>query len=109
MDSLVGNLQTKIWHANSDPETNTNAAEIIGKSWHVKVNETQSFGSSGGVSVGESQSETFDYDVIPQEFTRLRKGSSVYGFLVDGIVFQNGRKWSDGKTALYAAFNQRKT
>lgn len=106
VDSLVGNLQTKIWHANSDPETNHRAAETIGKSWHVKVNETQSFGSTGGVSLGESQNESFDYDVIPQEFTRLRKGGPKNNYQVEGIVFQSGRKWSNGQTFLHAVFTQ---
>ncbi|MRS63112.1 TraM recognition domain-containing protein, partial [Larkinella terrae] len=36
VNSLVGNLQTKIWHANSDPETNNHAAEVIGRSWQQR-------------------------------------------------------------------------
>lgn len=108
VDSLVGNLQTKIWHANSDPETNTQAAEIIGKSWQTH----QSKGvNMGGQSVGISQSvnESFDYDVPPQSFTKLRKGGELNHFEVEAIIFQNGRTWSNQQTHLFTTFNQKQS
>jgi hypothetical protein len=106
VDSLVGNLQTKIWHANSDPETNNHAAETIGKSWQIRKGESQSYGSGAG-NISESVQESYDYDVIPQTFTRLRKGGEPNNFEVQAVVFQNGRIWSDQKTRLYASFNQK--
>lgn len=105
VDSLIGNLQTKIWHANSDPQTNTHAADTIGKSWQTK--ETISSNASiESLSTGQSTQESFDYDVIPQEFTRLKKGSPINHFWVEGYVFQNGRIWSNGKTNIKAHFHQ---
>jgi len=105
VDSLVGNLQTKIWHANSDPETNKHAAETIGRSWQEK--QGTSFNAGGqNISAGGSTTLSFDYDVIPQRFTRLRKGSPINDFWVDAIVYQNGREWSNGKTYLPAIFHQ---
>lgn len=106
VNSLVGNLQTKIWHANSDPETNTHAAEVIGRSWQIRRGESQSLGGQT-LNIGESQQESFDYDVTPQTFTRLAKGGTQHGYQVGGIVFQNGRVWSNRNTFLYATFNQR--
>ncbi|WP_077924442.1 type IV secretory system conjugative DNA transfer family protein [Spirosoma sp. 209] len=103
--SLVGNLQTKIFHANSDPETNNYAADVIGKSWHVRRGESHSFGDAS-FNVGQSGQESFDYDVTPQTFTRLPKGGPQNGNTVGAIVFQNGRTWSDDKTFLYATFKQ---
>jgi len=105
VDSLVGNLQTKIWHANSDPETNKHAAETIGRSWHKKKGSSFNVGGDN-LSSGGSVTQSFDFDVIPQEFTRLRKGSPVNDFLVDAIIYQNGRQWSNGKTFLPAVFHQ---
>ena len=105
VDSLVGNLQTKIWHANSDPETNTHAAETIGKSWQVRRSEGISFGGEN-VGMSESQQESYDYDVIPQTFTKLRKGGPHNHLEVDGIIFQNGRTWSNSKTHLFTIFKQ---
>lgn len=92
VNSLIGNLQTKIWHANSDPETNTHAAEVIGRSWQTRSGESQSIGGQS-ISLGESRSESLDFDVIPQTFTRLSKGGPENGNTVSGIVFQNGRTW----------------
>ena len=108
VDSLVGNLQTKIWHANSDPETNLQAAEIIGKSWQTRQGTTTSM---GGESVGVSQSvnESFDYDVPPQSFTKLRKGGQLNRFEVEAILFQNGREWSNQQTHLFTIFNQKQS
>lgn len=107
VDSLVGNLQTKIWHANSDPSTNEHAAETIGKSWHKRQSSGQSMGAdSFNLSSGES--ESFDYDVSPQSFTVLKKGGFPNSCIVEGYVFQNGRKWitNNNKTHLFTQFNQ---
>lgn len=106
VDSLVGNLQTKIWHANSDPETNNHAAETIGKSWHKKKGTTVSAGVDN-YSAGQSVTESYDFDVIPQTFTKLRKGSPVNDFQVDAIVYQNGRTWSNRKTHIRSIFHQK--
>lgn len=98
VDSLIGNLQTKIFHANSDPETNTYAAEVIGKSWQTRRGNSFNMGREN-VNFGKSQNESFDYDCPPQEFTRLLKGGPDNKNIVEGIVFQNGRAWEkDGGT-----------
>jgi hypothetical protein len=108
VDSLVGNLQTKIWHANSEPETNNRASEIIGKSWQVRRSQSTNMGKES-FSMGESEQESYDFDVIPQAFTRLRKGSPANNFEVDAIIFQSGRVWSNGRTFYPAIFDQRAT
>jgi hypothetical protein len=108
VDSLVGNLQTKIWHANSEPETNNRASEIIGKSWQVRRSQSTNMGKES-FSMGESEQESYDFDVIPQAFTRLRKGSPANNFEVDAIIFQSGRVWSNGRTFYPAVFDQRAT
>lgn len=104
VDSLVGNLQTKIWHANSDPETNKHAAETIGRSWQVRRSSGQTVGESVGFSQG--QQESFDFDVPPQEFTKLAKGGPAYNNTVQAVLFQNGRIWQNGRTHLFATFKQ---
>jgi hypothetical protein len=106
VDSLVGNLQTKIWHSNSDPETNTNAADVIGRVWQARKSEGMSYGGEN-VGMSESQQESYDYQVIPQRFTYLRKGGEPNGFNVEAIIFQSGRKWLSGKTYLLSTFNQK--
>ncbi len=106
VDSLVGNLQTKIWHANSDPETNTNAADVIGRVWQERKSAGMSYGGDN-VGLSESAQESYDYLVIPQRFTYLRKGGEPNDFNVEAIIFQSGRKWSTKKTFLKTTFNQK--
>jgi hypothetical protein len=105
MDSLMGNLQTKIWHANSDPMTNENASDTIGKSWHERQTSGESYGAES-FNVSSGKNESFDYDVPPQAFTQLRKGGKRNNRIVEAIVFQNGRTWQNGKTYLFAEFKQ---
>ena len=106
VDSLVGNLQTKIWHANSDPETNTNAADVIGRDWQIRHSEGMSYGGEN-IGMSESKQESYDYQVIPKRFTHLRKGGEPNNFNVDAIIFQSGRQWSNKKTYLLSTFNQK--
>ena len=105
VDSLVGNMQTKIWHANSDPMTNENAAEIIGKSWQKRKSSGESFGESN-FNLSRGEQESFDYEVPPQTFTKLKKGGAHNNKIVEAVVFQNGRTWSNGKTFLFSQFKQ---
>jgi TraM recognition site of TraD and TraG len=105
VDSLVGNLQTKIFHSNSDPVTNEFAANTIGKNWQKRQNTGQSVGgNSFNLSSGES--ESYDYEVIPQAFTQLAKGGEANSLIVEGIVFQTGRRWQDGSNYLFTNFIQ---
>ncbi len=105
VDSLIGNLQTKIWHANADPMTNENAAEIIGKSWQKRKSTGESFGErSFNLSSGEQ--ESFDFDVPPQTFTKLKKGGKLNDKIVEAVVFQNGRVWKNNKTYIFSKFKQ---
>lgn len=104
--SLVGNFATKIWHANSDPETNEKAAETIGRSWQQLSSKGFSVGM-GGAGSSSNTSWQFEYEVPPQEFTRLGKGGPLHDFMVEAIVFQNGRVFAhSGKTWLKSVFQQ---
>ena len=99
-DSLLGNFQTKIFHANGDAVTNEWAERLFAKSWGRRTNttmnsqnRTQQGSSSGSLSTGTS--ESLDSEVLAQAFTTLRKGGPHNNLLVDGIVFQGGRIWQE--------------
>jgi len=47
-----------------------------------------------------------DYDVEPRVFTTLLKGGPHSYNAVEGIVFQSGRRWSNGRTWLRTRFLQ---
>jgi hypothetical protein len=115
-DSLLGNVVTKIFHANGDAVTNEWAANMIGRSRQFFVNASSTrqtdlasalFGVGGGQSTG-GVSEVMEYEVSPQRFTTLRKGGRANSGLVDGIVFQGGRRFkATGRTWLPVTFEQR--
>ena len=112
-DALLGNLQTKIFHANGDPVTNNFAADTIGKSW--QQHSSTNFGQSEGKgqdgkkqdSSGGGTSESYDYIIPPTEFTTLRKGGNANGLIVDGVMFQSGRRFAaTRKSYLRVEFRQ---
>lgn len=115
-DALLGNLQTKIFHANGDNVTNTWAADTIGRSWqkHTTTNIGQSQGNQQGIgnqqqqnSTGAGTSESYDYIIPPTDFTKLRKGGQPNGLIVDAIIFQSGRQFTaTGESYTRAAFLQ---
>ncbi|HEY5078584.1 MAG TPA: TraM recognition domain-containing protein [Opitutaceae bacterium] len=113
-DSLLGNMATKVFHANSDSETNRFAAELVGKRLQLlrSSGSGASFNMGGHASFGSSansgRSEHMDFEIQPGEFSALRKGGAENGYAADALVFQNGRKWADtGRTWMKVSFPQR--
>lgn len=107
-DALLGNFQTKIFHANSDPVTNTFAADTIAKEWTTRGNYGTSR-SAEGHSVSGGGSDALEYKVQPGEFTTLRNGGTDNNLLVDAIIFQGARRWpSTGEPYLRATFQQKR-
>lgn len=117
-NSLFGNLNTKVFHANSDPVTNGWASSLIGRSRQFLTNSS-SHRSPGdfwnrlmgirpdaGISAGVS--EHIDFEVQPKRFTTLRRGGPASRFQVDAIVFQGGRRFqATGKTWMPVVFSQK--
>jgi hypothetical protein len=121
-DSLLGNLVTKIFHSQSDAETNRWAAELVGKSWQTRINANVSSSQGGGSSssrysgvISDQQSEQssagfseiFEYELPPSSFTTLKKGGPPNGNQVEAILYQGGRTFKHtGKTHLKVTFQQ---
>jgi hypothetical protein len=112
-DALLGNLGTKILHANSDRDTNQWAADLVGR----RVGTLRSLGAGSSLSWGAQPSlglsgslgrnESMDYEIQPMEFATLRKGGPELGHTVEALVFQNGRRWAaTGRTWQKVAFSQ---
>lgn len=101
VDSLIGNLGTKIFHANSDCDTNRIASELVGSRLQSFKNTGTgtNIAIGGQVSMGSSnnsgRSEQLGLEIQPSEFSRLKKGGSENGNIAEALVFQNGRLWRD--------------
>jgi hypothetical protein len=109
VDSLLGNLQTKIFHQNGDAVTNRWAAEAIGRRLKYRYGSSVSHGvSAQGYtnSVTESEQQVLELDLEPSAFTTLLKGGTPSQNVVEAVIFQSGRVWSNGRTWLRALFPQ---
>lgn len=120
--SLFANLNTKIFHAQADPVTNEWAATIIGRTRQLMGNASTSYSNDDPLKsffgidwLSQSStatggfSEIFEFEVQPSEFARLRTGGPANDWLVDGIVFRNGRRFqSSGRSWLLATFAQQR-
>ncbi len=113
-DSLLGSMGTKIFHANSDRETNQLASDLVGRRLQSLRNSgtgaSLSIGaqSSMGSSANRGRSESMDYEIQPMEFAALRKGGAENAHATDALIFQNGRLWAGtGRTWQKVAFRQK--
>jgi hypothetical protein len=114
-DSFLGNLQTKIFHANGDSVTNTWAADLISKTWQYRTSYNKSVSKDDGSFFPEvtgrqesiNTSESLEYQVLPHLFTTLRKGGHANKLMVDATIFQGGRLWNHtGKNYIISSFSQ---
>lgn len=105
-DSLVGNLQTKIFHANGDPTTNRWAEGLFGQ--YAGTMRSHSDSLSGDHTRGRSQA------LVPvihsREFLTLSRKRHGTEMLVEAIAIQAGRTWNtqdpDTGHALRTQFRQ---
>ncbi len=117
---LFGNLNTKLFCANSDAVTNEYAASVIGRSRQFMASGSNSYsdhdvctslfgvpplGQRGNTTAGFS--EVFEFEVQPQRFTRLRPGGPRNNWEVDAILFQNGKTLRTGRSWAQVVIRQK--
>lgn len=118
-DSLLANLNTKVFHANGDPVTNEWAASLIGRTRQFFANGnssysaddflTASLGLNRNMQSSAGFSESYEFEVPESTFTRLRTGGPANGGNVDALLFQNGRVFREnGRTWLPVTFQQKR-
>jgi hypothetical protein len=105
-DSLLGNLQTKIFHANACPLTNKYAEDLYGSSLQWTSNASV---GSAGLQGGMQQAML---PILPAiSFSTLKKGGVVNQGVIEAYVFEAGRIWQGDdnklkKNYLLARFQQ---
>lgn len=103
-NSLLGNLSTKIFHANNDYVTNEWASNTIAKTFQLITSyqtQMKQDSTSGGAS------EQLHHQVLPVDFTMLRTGGAHHQLQVDAVLTIAGRTWQDGKNYMRLTFDQR--
>jgi type IV secretory pathway TraG/TraD family ATPase VirD4 len=104
---LLGNLVTKIFHANDDPETNQYAAETIGKILQEREskNNSASFGGGGVQGSGGKQTNiVVDYRIQPALFQELLTGGTANNHIVTAVLFSGGKIMPNGRPYCYVAY-----
>lgn len=94
-EAFLGNLQTKIFHANGDPATNDWASRSIGASRQVKLSGGVTQDPTKGATQNAGAQMGSEFLVQPQDFTHLAMGGDDHDGIVEGIIFQGGRLWTD--------------
>lgn len=107
VDSLLGNLSTKIFHANMDAETNEYASRLIGNEITAMESASKQVTS---FSMADTKSLSYSMQLIPQvlpkEFTTLRSGGENNEYRVEAVIMVSGKKWLDGKNFKRVIFKQ---
>ncbi|MFZ4751917.1 MAG: type IV secretory system conjugative DNA transfer family protein [Chitinophagaceae bacterium] len=107
VDSLMGNLSTKIFHSNSDAETNLYASKIIGDDiFEFEGRSTSASFTNFSFSDSSSVSQSYSPQVQPRKFTMLKSGGEKNNFQVESIVFVTGKKWSNDTNYIETTFTQ---
>lgn len=91
-DSFLGNLQTKIFHNNSDPATNEWSERLFGRKQARVLNRSLnlSLKQSNDGSIGVSGQPQEQARVHARLFTKLRRGRESQG-VVDAIIYHAGK------------------
>jgi hypothetical protein len=117
VNSLFGNLNTRIFHANGDFNTNEWMAKTIGRtrvlvaSANTSHDPTDSMSAMFGIGPSRTTSgvsEVFEYEVPPSICTAFRTGGPANRWLVDSIIFSNGSCFhATGRPYLFCTFSQK--
>lgn len=104
--SLMGNMSTKIFHANTDIDTNEFAAKTIAEDL-IQMQALQL--NPGSVGAGSSFSEQYMFQVKPKDFTTLATGGKAkHGFKPEAYIVQTGETFERGLNYLKVGFPQRR-
>lgn len=102
--SFLGTLATKIFHANADVDTNKYASDLIGDIEYIEKSKSSSF--AGGMSSSTNRSLKIDRAVRPEEFVRLKTGTTANNNIVEAYIHVQGNAVKDGLNYSKISFNQ---
>ncbi|TWT44919.1 Type IV secretion-system coupling protein DNA-binding domain protein [Phycisphaerae bacterium RAS1] len=111
--TLLGNLQTQVFHQQTDVKTIQYVQELIGRSRQFVMNGNSTRdndwlsplfgGTPGGASAGFS--ETYEFELQASDLNSLAKGQPPL-WETHAIVYQGGRRFPNGRTWFPVAFRQ---
>lgn len=103
--SFLGTLATKIFHANSDVDTNTYASELIGEAYQNDYSKNVNMGENFSISKGTSVK--LESMVRKEEFSRLKTGGPRNDYICEAYIIIQGKKFVSGMNFLKVGFHQK--
>lgn len=108
VNSLLGNLSTKVFHCNNDSVTNEWASKVIGNDLINLFARSEQRKRHSIMADSTTRSSSFQFlpQVFPMDFTTLATGGEYFNFLVEAIVVVKGKTWSTGNNYIEVEFSQ---
>jgi hypothetical protein len=101
--SVLGNLNTKVFLANTDTATMEYFSELSGKHFKMltggsQVQQQQQLQQLDMLGVGDGYHMNFHQTLTPRKLgsalSNLKTGGEEHGFVVTGYLHQSGRRWN---------------
>lgn len=113
LHTLLGNLQLRICHQQTDIRTVQYLQELIGRSRQLMASGNSGSGEDwlaplfgGRSSASAGYSEVWEHEIQAGDVNGLAKGGAPH-FLTEAIVYQGGKRFPGGRTWMKTAFRQR--
>ncbi len=107
VESLLGNLSTKIFHNNTDTKTNTWASQVYAEDYVSKTSSSFQVGDQSSPNISHSYDQEKRFTVMPREFFGLLKGGPNNDYQVEALIHQAGKVFSGSQiNALKTTFTQ---
>jgi hypothetical protein len=103
--SFLGTLNTKIFHANADIETNEYASSLIGEDYALDKTETIGI-SSEEPNMSTAERYQLQRLVRPEEFIKLETGGPKNGGVIHCIIHRQGEPIENGHNFKRMTFRQ---
>jgi hypothetical protein len=105
VSSFLGTLNTKIFHANADIETNEFASKLLGDAYFLDKTKNVTVGGKD-FSQGNSESYKLERIVRPEEFISFKTGGKLNNCRVEGILHRQGDIIINDQSFKKMSFNQ---
>jgi hypothetical protein len=102
--SLMGNLGTKIFHANTDEATNEFASKLIGDAYFE--DQTESVTVAQNFAQTRGRSLKLERVARPEQFVQLLTGGPRFGLRVEGYLHRQGESFANGWNHIKMVFRQ---
>jgi len=106
VNSFLGTLGTKIFHANADLDTNQYASALVGETFFENKQRNDTV-ANDSFSRGSTVSLTLERAVRPEEFVSLKTGGPNNNYRVEGYLHRQGDPILKRRNHIKMSFNQK--